>query len=60
MYINGSLISSFNSTVVPLTNVLNTLDFNDGTDNNLMFSKTKYVKVYKSISNAQKDYSFIS
>ena len=61
IYVNGTFILENTSSNIFPPNTLNVLSFNQGgSDLNLFFGKTKQLKVYKSIADAQVDLPYIT
>jgi len=60
LYINGVEVGEvLSDTVLPI-NTLNNFAFNRGDNTELFFGKTKAIKVYKSIAEAQADLPYIT
>ena len=60
LWVNGSIVLSDTDNFTFNTNTLNTLDLTDTNGTNPFFGKTKQLKVYKSIAEAQIDLPYIT
>ena len=60
MYVDGVSVYTDGTGAVPAANVFNTLDFTNGIGSNPFYAKTKQLRVYSSIADAQIDLPYIT